>query len=108
LLIILWIARGKAWNYAKNCREDEDEDEALGQPHSSGVLRLSFGSRPPRVAGELGVDDDAHPDTSHNASWSTVVGGGGAEHRDGDGDVNVIELGLCGSEPSSVIDDLKA
>lgn len=100
-MIILWIARGKAWNYAKS---REDEDDALGQPHSSGVLRLSFGSRPVRVASELGVDDDAHPNTSRDTSWSTDVGGGGAEHRD----ANVVELGLCGFEPSSVIDEIKA
>lgn len=100
MLIILWIARGKAWNHAN--AYDEDEDEAPSQPHSSGSARLSFGSRPARVADQLGIDD-VHPDTSRNTSWSTAVGG---EHRDHD--VNVIELGLCGSEPSSVIDDLKA
>lgn len=106
MLIILWIARGKAWNYARS--RGEDEEEAPGQLHSNGVARLSFGSRPTRVAGELGVDDDVHRNTSRNASWSTVVGGDGAEHRDGDVDVNVTKVGPCGSEPSSVIDDLKA
>jgi len=100
LLIILWIARGKAWDHAN--AYGEDEDEVPSQPHSSSSARLSFGSRPARVAEQLGVDDDVHPNTSRNTSWSTVVG---SEHRDSD--VNVIELGLCGSEPSNVIDDLK-
>ncbi|KAF8550106.1 hypothetical protein OG21DRAFT_1420211 [Imleria badia] len=102
LLIILWIARGKAWNGGKTYGEDEDEPD---QRHSSGVVRLSFGSRPSRAVGEFA--EDVHPNTSRNASWSTVVGGSGAGHRDGDGDVNVVELGLCGSEPPSVIADLK-
>lgn len=101
MLIILWIARGKAWNSTKSY--GEEEDQAPDQRRSSGVVRLSFGSRPTRVVGEFG---EGHPDTSRNASWSTVVGDSGAGHRDGDGDVNVMELGLCGSEPSS-INDLK-
>ena len=99
MLIILWIARGKAWKYGKS--NDEDEET-----HPNGVTRLSFSSRPARFVGELGMDD-VHPDTSRNASWSTVVGGNGAEHQDGDAPFNVVKLGLCGSEPSSVIDDLK-
>ncbi|KAF8121143.1 hypothetical protein EV363DRAFT_956056 [Boletus edulis] len=100
LLIILWIARGNAWNSGKTFGEDEDE------PHSDGAVKLSFSSRPARTACELGVDDFL-PNASLNTSWSTVVGGSGAGYPDGDGDVNVIELGLCGSGPSSVIDDLK-
>ncbi|KAH0826096.1 hypothetical protein J3R83DRAFT_5842 [Lanmaoa asiatica] len=99
LLIVLWIARGKAWNHGKSF----DEDETPDQLPSSGIARFSFGSRPTRVAGELSVDD---ANTSRNASWSTVAGGGGTEH--GDAYVNVIELGLYGSEPSSIIDDIRA
>ena len=105
-MIILWITRGKAWNHDKTY--GEDDEEAPEQSHPSGAVRLSFGTRPTRLVGEFGVDD-VHPDTSRNASWSTVVGGSGAGHRDDDDDdVNVTELRLCSSQPSSVIDDLKA
>ena len=71
----------------------------------SSIGRFSFAARPICVAGQFGVEGDHRLNESqNNASWSTV-GGGTAEH--GDGNVDVIELGLCDSKPSSVIGDVK-
>lgn len=91
-MIILRIARGKAWNHGNSLDENDDEADQLP---SSTIGRLSFGSRPTRLVGVFGMDD-VHP--------SAVAGGGGVKHEDG----NVVELGLYSSKQSSVIDDVKA
>ncbi|KIJ64176.1 hypothetical protein HYDPIDRAFT_90945 [Hydnomerulius pinastri MD-312] len=89
LLIILWIARGKAWTSSSSGITSPSPD----QPPT--ISRLSFGSRPVRVVDEFGF---GHMDNSTSRS--------GSRSLVGSGDVNVIELGLCqcGSEPPSVID----
>ncbi|KAF9218641.1 hypothetical protein BS17DRAFT_719999 [Gyrodon lividus] len=91
LLIILWIARGRAWG-------SRGSVATPGQPPPDVISRLSFGSRPIRATdgSDFGDIDDA---TSRSGSRS-IVGGGGAV----DINVNVIELRLYGSEPSSVVD----
>ncbi|KAG8215536.1 hypothetical protein J3R82DRAFT_9194 [Butyriboletus roseoflavus] len=103
LLIILWIARGKAWNKGKSL--SEDNCTVPDQNPASSIGRFSFCSPPTRVEAKFGSVNGVHLSESRNTSWSTV-GGGRAEH--GDSNVDVIELGLYGSKPSSVIGNVKA
>ncbi|KAG9310776.1 hypothetical protein JVU11DRAFT_8625 [Chiua virens] len=73
LLIILWIARGKAWHSGKTF-SDSDDDGAADRQSWSGTGRLSFGSRPTRITGEFNVDN-VLSGASPNVSWITVGDG---------------------------------
>lgn len=100
LLIILWAARGRAWDSNKSYGEDEASD----QLPSSHIGRFSFGSRPTRVAGEYSVDT-VYPSTqvmSRNASSSSVAEG--PKHGD-ISSIDMTELGLRSSKPPGITND---
>jgi len=126
LLIILWSARGKTWNSGKSYGESSGGGESSAEGGSS--VMAGSGGRPStpssprriakfvrvgaqltRVSGGFGTADDDLPPISQNGSSSTIIEGdtkrGGADadaDSNGGGDVNLIELGLCVSEPSSI------
>jgi hypothetical protein len=87
LLIILWIARGRAWGSHSRATTPD-------LPPPGGMSRLSFGSRPVRA-----VDEFEFVDSTRSRSGSRSVAAGGDPLR-----ASAVELGLCASVPSSITD----